>query len=405
MKAGPRLGERGHRALGWAIVSILATVPGGALAQVRGDVPLQAASDPGQLQRQLQEVQARLQQVDAQLEGLKRRRKGLLVDLKGLSLRRDRAQAEADGAQVRRDAAQQEVRRISQDQAQLRDELEHLRKDLRRQVRWMQALGPLGDLGLLGSDSDTERELAKGRYLAWWRLQERKRLAQVKVIQGDLDRREAELHGVLTHLAQEEQSLAQLQASLRVGEEQLQRFLEGLGQDEGRQKAMQAELAEEALQLERMLAGLLGRQPKAESFEASGSFVALRGELPLPVDGVLAESFGDHLHPKYHTRTSRNGILIEAAPGAPVLAVADGRVVFAETYQSYGPMVILDHGGGWFSLYTHLQAQRVQKGQVLRQGDLLGTVGEALDGPRLGFEIRQQSKPEDPQKWFKRRYR
>lgn len=364
-----------------------------------------SSSDPAQLQRQLQEVQLRLQQVDAQLEGLKKRRRGLLVDLKGLSLRRDRVRAEADGAQVRRDAAQQEVRQISQDKAQLRNELEHLRADLRRQVRWMQALGPLGDLGLLGSEVDTERELSKGRYLAWWRLQERKRLAQVKAIQTDLDQRERHLKDVLGRLAQEEQSLAQLQAGLRIGEEQLQGFLEGLGQDEGRQKAMQAELAEEALQLERMLAGLLGRQPKADAFEAPAPFIALRGELPPPVEGSLAEAFGEHLHPKYHTRTSRNGLLIEAPIGSQVLAVADGRVVFAEIYQSYGPMVILDHGGGWFTLYTHLQAQRVQKGQVLHQGELLGTVGETLDGPRLGFEIRQQSKPEDPQKWLKKRYR
>lgn len=367
--------------------------------------PPAAPQDPSQIQHQLQEVQARLQQVDAQLGALKKRRKGLLVDLKGLSLRRDRAQAEAEGAEVRRDEAQREVTRISQDKARLHRELDKLRADLRRQVRWMQALGPLGDLGLLGSETDTEQELSKGRYLAWWRLQERKRLAQVKTLQGDLEQRERALRQVLTRLAQEEQSLAQLQAGLRVSEEQLQDFLEGLGQDEGRQKAMQAELAEEALQLERMLAVLLGRQPKAEAFEPAAPFVSLRGELPAPVEGTLAEGFGEHVHPKYHTRTARNGLLIEAPQGTPILAVADGRVVFAEIYQSYGPMVILDHGGGWFTLYTHIQALHVQKGQLLRQGDLLGTVGETLDGPRLGFEVRQQSKPEDPQRWLKKRYR
>lgn len=374
-------------------------------AQSPSQAPALAPQEASQIQHQLQEVQARLQQVDLQLDALKRRRKGLLVDLKGLSLRRDRAQAEAQGAQVRRDEAQQEVTRISQDKARLRGELDKLRIDLRRQVRWMQALGPLGDLGLLGSETDTERELAKGRYLAWSRLQERKRLAQVKTLQGDLEVRERSLQKVLTRLAQEEQSLAQLQAGLRVSEEQLQEFLEGLRQDEGRQKAMQAELAEEALQLERMLAGLLGRQPKAEAFEPSAPFLSLRGDLPSPVEGSLAEGFGEHVHPKYHTRTTRNGLLIEAPQGAPILAVADGRVVYAEIYQSYGPMVILDHGGGWFTLYTHLQALRVQKGQVLHQGDLLGSVGETLDGPRLGFEVRQQAKPEDPQKWLKKRYR
>lgn len=374
----------------------------GGLLTLSAQVPPQ---DPIQIQHQLQEVQARLQQVDAQLEALKKRRRGLLVDLKGLSLRRDRAHAEAEGAQARRDEAQREVTRISQDKARLHLEIGKLRADLRRQVRWMQALGPLGELGLLGSDLDLERELSKGRYLAWWRLQERKRLAQVQSLQGDLEQRERALRLLLTRLAQEEQALAQLQSGLRVSEEHLQEFLDGLRQDEGRQKAMQAELAEEALQLERMLAGLLGKQPKVEAFDPITPFQSLRGELPSPVEGSLAESFGEHLHPRYHTRTTRNGLLIEAAQGAPILSIADGRVVYAEIYQSYGPMVILDHGSGWFTLYTHLQAIRVQKGQVLRQGDLLGTVGETLDGPRLGFEVRQQARPEDPQKWLKKKYR
>ena len=80
-------------------------------------------------------------------------------------------------------------------------------------------------------------------------------------------------------------------------------------------------------------------------------------------------------------------------------------MVFADSYQSYGPMVILDHGNGWFSLYTHLQGVEVAKGQVLRQGEGLGHVGDTVDGPRLGFEIRYQSKAEDPNKWFKKKYR
>ncbi len=364
-----------------------------------------APQDAAQLREQLQQVQGRLRQVDVQLEGLKKRRRGLLVDLQGISLQRDRVRAEADGAQLRRDQAQQEVARISQEKAKLRLELDKLRTDLRHQVRWMQAMGPLGDLDFVGPEKDLSDGLARSRYLAWWRLQERKQLDRVKSLQGDLDHRERHLQEVLGRLAKEEQSLAQLQASLRVNEENLEAFLAGLQKDESRQKALQAELAEEALQLDRMLANLLGRQPKAEAFEPSTSFLALRGELPPPVEGSLALGFGEHVHPRYHTRTLQNGLLIEAPLDSPVTAVADGRVVFAEAYQSYGPMVILDHGSGWFTLYTHLHDLRVAKGQVLRQGDVLGTVGETLDGPRLGFELRQQSRPEDPNKWLKKRYR
>ena len=115
--------------------------------------------------------------------------------------------------------------------------------------------------------------------------------------------------------------------------------------------------------------------------------------------------FGEHQHPLFHTKTLQSGLLIAAEPGAPVQAVADGKVVYADLYQSFGPMVILDHGAGWFSLYTHLEALAVAKGQVLKQGEQLGSVGTTLDGPRLGFEIRHLTQPQDPNKWLKQHYR
>jgi septal ring factor EnvC (AmiA/AmiB activator) len=170
------------------------------------------------------------------------------------------------------------------------------------------------------------------------------------------------------------------------------------------QKQAQAELAEEAVQLERLLAGLLSK-PKGEAFEPAVAFAGLRGELPQPVEGTLALGFGEHLHPRFRTKTMQSGLLISAPGGASVAAVADGKVAFADYYQSYGPMVILDHGGGWFTLYTHLLGLGVSKGQVLKAGEAVGAVGDTVDGPRLGFEIRHQAQPQDPQKWLKRRYR
>jgi septal ring factor EnvC (AmiA/AmiB activator) len=101
----------------------------------------------------------------------------------------------------------------------------------------------------------------------------------------------------------------------------------------------------------------------------------------------------------------QSGLLIEAPAGAQVAAVADGKVVFADIYQSFGPMVILDHGGGFFSLYTHLRGIQAARGQILKQGEPLGTVGMTMDGPRLGFEIRHQTQPQDPNKWLKQHYK
>jgi septal ring factor EnvC (AmiA/AmiB activator) len=364
----------------------------------------QAVREPAELRQKLAVIQGRLGQVDQQLAALKKRRKGVLVEIQGISLQRDRVKAQVEGARLRRDQAQSEVQTIGREQARIQGEVLKLQGDLRKQVRWMQALGPWGDLGLYATFKDLNAWLVRGRMLAWARLQERKRLDLIHRLQGDLAAKEKALKEVLARLASDEQEAAQLQAALRLQEDKLNSFLEGLQKDEAAQKQAQAELAEEAIQLERLLAGLLTK-PKSEAFEAAVSFASLQGNLPQPVEGTLALGFGEHLHPRFHTKTMQSGLLIEAKGGAPVAAVADGKVVYADYYQSYGPMVILEHGGGWFSLYTHLLGLQVAKGQVLQAGEALGAVGDTVDGPRLGFEIRHQAQPQDPQKWLKRRYR
>jgi septal ring factor EnvC (AmiA/AmiB activator) len=364
----------------------------------------QTAQDPKALRQKLASIQGRLGQVDQQLASLKKRRKGVLVEIQGISLQRDRARAQVEGARLLRDQAQSEVQSISREQVRIQGEVLRLQGDLRKQVRWMQALGPWGDLGLYVTFKDLEGWLVRGRMLAWARLRERQKLEQIHRLQVDLAAKERTQKEVLARLASEEREAAQLQAALRLQEDALNNFLDGLQRDEVAQKQAQAELAEEAVQMERLLAGLLGK-PRVESFEAAVAFMSLRGELPQPVEGTLAMGFGEHLHPRFHTKTLQSGLLIAAAGSAPVTAVADGKVAFADYYQSYGPMVILDHGGGWFTLYTHLAGLDVSKGQVLKAGEAVGSVGDTVDGPRLGFEIRHQAQPQDPQKWLKRKYR
>jgi septal ring factor EnvC (AmiA/AmiB activator) len=363
-----------------------------------------APQDPAVVKRRLAEVQTRLNQVDQQLGALKRRRKGVLVEIQDISLQAERARAQAEGARIQRDQTEAEVRQINQQKEGIHQEILRLRVELRKQVRWMQALGPWGGLSFFPTLSNFEEYLVQGRYLAYWRNQERRKLELVQRLQKDLLQREKSLQEAVVRLAREEKETAQLQANLKMNEERLQAFLDDLSQDETRQKDVQAELAEEAIQLERMLSALLGKS-RAGAFEGLVPFVNLRGELPRPAEGTLAQGFGEHVHPRFHTKTMQSGLLIATETGTTVQAVAEGRVVFADVYQSYGPMVILDHGGGYFSLYTHMRVFTVSKGQILKAGEPLGSAGDSAEGARLGFEIRYQAQAQDPNKWLKNRYK
>jgi septal ring factor EnvC (AmiA/AmiB activator) len=129
---------------------------------------------------------------------------------------------------------------------------------------------------------------------------------------------------------------------------------------------------------------------------------AFKGALAWPAEGRVRSTFGRHKHPKFDTYTVQNGIEIEAPVDSPVAAVHEGAVVFAERFKGYGLMVVVDHGGKHHSLYAHLGEARVQNGQKVAAGEILGTVGSTgLEGPGLYFEMRFQGRPEDPMEWLR----
>ncbi|HEY73140.1 MAG TPA: M23 family metallopeptidase [Thermoflexia bacterium] len=92
------------------------------------------------------------------------------------------------------------------------------------------------------------------------------------------------------------------------------------------------------------------------------------------------------------------GLDIAAAMWDPIVAVADGVVVFAEWGGGYGNLVILEHDDGWRSYYAHLTEIVAEAGQEVRQGELLGGAGTTgySTGPHLHFELRYQGRPVDP---------
>ena len=136
-----------------------------------------------------------------------------------------------------------------------------------------------------------------------------------------------------------------------------------------------------------------------------------RGALPWPANGVVISRFGPPppapsagQTPAWGTvRQGRNGIEISMAEGRPVRAVHEGTVAFADPYTGYGNLVIVDHGDSAYSLYGHLDALDVKKGDHVDPQTRLGSSGRNPNGnPALYFELRIDAKPVDPLQWLKR---
>jgi murein DD-endopeptidase MepM/ murein hydrolase activator NlpD len=95
------------------------------------------------------------------------------------------------------------------------------------------------------------------------------------------------------------------------------------------------------------------------------------------------------------------GIDLAADEGTPVVAANSGRVAWVGTGPDYGNTVLIDHGDGVFSGYSHLSAIAVQAGQMINKGDLVGNVGSTgmATGPHVHWEIDVRGVPVDPGPW------
>lgn len=140
----------------------------------------------------------------------------------------------------------------------------------------------------------------------------------------------------------------------------------------------------------------------AEGDYQQTEFPQLRGKMIWPTRGSIVTKFGKYKHPQLKTITESIGIDIRADFGEEVRTVGPG-VVTAITWQrGRGNIVIVNHFGGYYTVYTHLSKIRVLIDQQVNAGQVLGEVGDSgsLKGPILHFEIWQNNKVLDPMHWL-----
>ena len=135
-----------------------------------------------------------------------------------------------------------------------------------------------------------------------------------------------------------------------------------------------------------------------DSSTDGSAFAELKGKLSLPVRGELKGRFGS---PRADGGLSWKGVFIASQPNQEVRAIAAGRVVFADWLRGFGNLLIIDHGGGYMSLYGNNESLFKQVGQATRGGETIAAVGNSGGNTDYGlyFEMRHQGKAFDPLSW------
>jgi septal ring factor EnvC (AmiA/AmiB activator) len=139
-------------------------------------------------------------------------------------------------------------------------------------------------------------------------------------------------------------------------------------------------------------------------------FESLQSRLKMPIsNAIVIVPFGKKIHPVFKTATNHNGWKLSSPNWngeiKNVRAVAFGRVVFTGNIKGFGNAVLIDHAGGYHTLYTGLLKATVREGEMIRERDILGKIGMFpgdSKGRPLYFEIRKDSKPVDPALWMEK---
>jgi len=135
-------------------------------------------------------------------------------------------------------------------------------------------------------------------------------------------------------------------------------------------------------------------------------FYEKKGKLPWPIAGKVITRYGLEKHPQFNTVTMNNGIEIAPLKDESIIrSVHSGKVVYADYFQGYGNLIIIDHGMNYYSLYGHCADFLVNRGDFVRVDQPIAEAGDSgsLNGVCLYLEIRYKAKPLDPLQWLKRR--
>jgi septal ring factor EnvC (AmiA/AmiB activator) len=368
------------------------------------------------------EGEAKLRQQQAELARIRREREALQQRMRGLQSKVHDISEEVDNLNRQHNATVRVVRSLDQQLTMLNGEVEHTTANLVRaqdEVQVKRAIrsrrlveiykrGPLYTFEVMLSAHSFADLVARYKYLHIIAERDRTVLRRVDQLRQTIIGERRQLVSLQNGVEQNRIDKAQEAARLATLEQSRVKSLAKVQADAKKAKARLAELARSEARLNNVIAGFetarrraasrAGAAPAAPSSIRTSDY----GRLDWPVDGTIIYRFGRVINPN-NTTTRWNGIGISAAEGTQVRSVSAGEVVLADVMGTYGNTVIVQHGGGDYSVYGSLGRMAVTKGSRVTKGQTIGTIGATDPAlpPHLHFEIRRGGPAVDPLTWLR----
>jgi septal ring factor EnvC (AmiA/AmiB activator) len=382
------------------------------LAALLFPVPLvRPQTNPAAKSQSVTEFEQRLTRINGQIKDLKsrleaeaRKESSILSSLARINLNKSIVERELAAQNVELERGRAELAALQANIRTLRAGIERERVSMERTLVTLYKFGRIDFFQFLLQARDFETYASESKHLS---LLAR---SQDQVVAGYLASLE-ELRAAESALESKQTDLAAMARAAKLKRQELETearknatLVQEIRQNRTTNQQTLKELSESAEELQKLMDKIISQE-----WVLPAAWVPLyerKGRLPWPLEGRVITAFGFEKNPNFDTVVMNKGVEISPGQGRSlILAVHPGKVVYADYFQGYGNLLIVDHGMAYYTLYGHCSEFLAAVGEMVRAGQPLAVVGDtgSLKGECLYFELRYKTKALDPLQWLKRR--
>ena len=291
------------------------------------------------------------------------------------------------------------------------DELELLRGRYEQRIRNTYLKGRVSDLEKVLSSTSWRQAVYRTQYLKIISSIEQTMTKEIEGILLTINKDKLKLESLLRRSISLKRDKQKQMTSLRKMRIRREKELNRIRQDKSALANYMQEKSAGVKQLESIIKKVLEDKARSEREERirqqqqalkTKEFNLLKGQLPWPTEGRVILKFGKQWNARLKTTTDNPGIDIKGQPGSPIRSTMSGVVTTITYIRGYGTTIIIDHGGGFYTVYSHVTNIQTQVDSEVRSGDVIAYMGDSgsVNGSKLHFEVWGKGQKLDPEKWL-----
>jgi septal ring factor EnvC (AmiA/AmiB activator) len=309
---------------------------------------------------------------------------------------------------------QADISRMERKINESENSLEELRKLYAKRLSSMYKKGQLSNLERVLSSTSWRQAIYRSKYLKIISKIDRETHDTIRSLLIEVGKQKLSLESALRkkkYLKRErEQTLSQVRSKkkkeqreltrIRKSKKELTNYLSEKQVGMNQLEVIINKIREDIARLERE-----ERIRKQQMALQSKEFPKLKGQLAWPAEGRISAKFGRQWNPKLKTTTENPGIDIKGKPGSEIKTVLGGVVTTITFIRGYGTTIIIDHGSGFYTVYSHVTNVETNVDSQVNSGDVIAFMGDSgsINGSQLHFEIWGEGKKLNPESWLKKR--